>query len=75
MVLSICRYGTDEEKRIHINKVRNIRHLLTASFKRETELRIKMEERQGETHLREYVARQYGDINANFLLGEEEEWC
>jgi hypothetical protein len=52
MVLLLCRYGSEEEKRVHISKVRNIRHLLTASFKRETELRMKMEERQGEKHLR-----------------------
>lgn len=47
MVLMLCRYGGEEEKRIHINKIRKIRENLSESFSRETYFRKEMEERPG----------------------------
>lgn len=57
MVLMLCRYGSEEEKRMHINKVRRIREALSESFAQETKWRNTMEDRNGETALKEFVLR------------------
>jgi hypothetical protein len=57
MVLMLCRYGSEEEKRIHINKVRRVREALSESFAQETKWRNTMEDRKGETALKELVLR------------------
>lgn len=60
MVLALCSYGGEEEKRAHIAKVRKLREVLYGVFNRESYFRKEMEERPGENELREQALRDEG---------------